>query len=72
MPPQWKKEMTELRKTHKGRSVGTRGKLAELELYGKGEGMPLGGDFWSDFGKGFVKGFTGTMKVGLPLVKALV
>ena len=31
-----------------------------------------GTGFWQDFGKGFVKGFTTTMKIGLPLVKMLI
>ena len=31
-----------------------------------------GTGFWKDFGKGFLKGFTETMKIGLPIVKMLV
>lgn len=35
-------------------------------------GLMSGSGFWSDFGKGFVKGFTGAAKIGIPVAKLLL
>lgn len=37
----------------------------------KNQGGMRGGEFWEDFGDGFVKGFTGSMKVAMPIIKAV-
>jgi len=39
--------------------------------YEKGGAM-VGGNFWKDFGRGFVKGFTGTAKTLLPLLPLII
>ena len=39
-------------------------KLSSMKGHGKSERK----QFWKDFGKGFVEGFVGTLKVGLPLL----